>query len=228
MISVRKSSERGRGDYGWLQTRYSFSFADYYDPQQMGVSALRVINDDMVAPGMGFDTHPHRDMEIITYMLQGLIEHRDTMGFHTTLKAGEVQVMSAGTGIEHSEHNPSPTTPLQLLQIWIQPDRVGAPPRYDQRDFSSSEGITLLVSKDGRQGSLPIRQDAQIYQLRLPIGQQRLPLETGRSGYLHLISGTLTVDGSHLTPGDGATVQGLAEVHMAITSPIEALWFDLP
>ncbi|RRJ84076.1 pirin family protein [Aestuariirhabdus litorea] len=228
MITLLKSGERGRGDYGWLKTRYSFSFADYYNPQRMGVSALRVINDDWIAPAAGFDTHPHRDMEIITYMLEGAIEHRDTMGFHTTLRAGEVQVMSAGSGIRHSEHNPSPDAPLKLLQIWIQPRERGVSPRYAQKDFGDSRGVTLLVSGDGRGESLPIHQDARLYQLRLPAGKQKLELETGRTGYLHLISGTLSLDNRSLAAGDAAVVEGQAQAELRVEAPIEALWFDLP
>lgn len=160
MITLRPSAERGHARHGWLDSRHSFSFASYFDPEHMGVSDLRVLNEDRVAPGAGFGAHPHRDMEIITCVLDGAIEHRDTMDHQTRLRAGEVQVMSAGTGIRHSEFNASTTDPLHFLQIWIIPEHRGGEPRYAQKDFSGAGGHTLLVSPDGRDGSLPIRQDA--------------------------------------------------------------------
>ncbi len=228
MLRLRKSSQRGQANHGWLQTRFSFSFADYYDPQHMGVSALRVINDDIIAAGTGFDTHPHRDMEIITYIIEGQIEHKDTMGFHTVLRRGDVQVMSAGSGILHSEHNPSADNRLKLLQIWIQPNTKNAKPRYAQHNFADSQGITLIVSPDGREQSLPIRQDACIYKLQRESGSLEHSLNPERSYYLHLVSGDLTLDGTTLSPGDGVTVQNQSSITLANETPVEALLFDLP
>ncbi len=228
MMTLRRSHERGHARYSWLDTHYSFSFADYYDPQQMGVSALRVLNDDWVSPEGGFDTHPHRDMEIISYILEGTIEHRDTMGSHTQLRAGEVQVMSAGSGILHSEFNPSAVEPLHLLQIWIKPTRNGLTPGYQQRDFSACRGVTLIVSPDGRDGSLPIHQDACLYQLRLEQQSLTRQLAEGRNGYLHVACGSLTLNGQRLAAGDGAALSGEPFLNLEVPDRAEALLFDLP
>ncbi len=203
MITIRRAHERGHANHGWLDSHHTFSFADYYDPQHMGVSALRVINDDRVLPESGFDTHPHRNMEIISYVLEGAIEHKDTMGFHTQLKAGEVQVMSAGTGIYHSEFNATRDEPLHFLQIWIKPATAGIAPSYDQKDFSGAHGIKLIVSPDGRDGSLKIHQDACLYKVLLKQETSRTPLAAGRTYYLHVACGGLEFNGQRLAAGDG-------------------------
>jgi redox-sensitive bicupin YhaK (pirin superfamily) len=228
MIKLRPGQERGYAKYSWLETKHSFSFANYYDPRYMGVSELLVINDDWVSPGTGFGTHPHRDMEIISYILEGSIEHKDTMGFHTTLKAGEVQVMSAGTGIRHSEYNPSKSEHLNFLQIWIQPNQRGVEPRYQQRDFSDSKDITLIVSPDGRNGSLPIRQNASVYKVSLTDGQTSFVTEKGKTYYLHLARGSIQVNETILQAGDGATIKREPELSFTVTGKVEALLFELP
>jgi hypothetical protein len=194
----------------------------------MGVSALRVINDDWVKPGTGFETHPHRDMEIISYILEGSIEHQDTMDFHTTLKAGEVQVMSAGTGILHSEFNPSASEDLNFLQIWIQPNQKGVTPRYAQKDYTEAEGITLIVSPDGRDGSLPIHQEASLYKLSLTRQASTFTTTEGRSYYLHLARGSLDVNGTRLEAGDGATIEHESFLNLEALDRAEGLLFELP
>ncbi|WKN21233.1 pirin family protein [Azotobacter vinelandii] len=229
MITLRPADERGHANLGWLDSHHSFSFADYYDPRHMGVSQLRVINDDRVAPRSGFDAHPHRDMEIVTYMLEGTVEHKDSMGNSSRLRAGEVQVMSAGSGVVHSEYNPSASEPLHLLQIWIQPRESRVPPRYAQKDFSSLRGLGLLVSPDGREGSLPIRQDACLYLARLDDRQRTSqPARTGRTYYLHVASGSLQVNGVSLAAGDGATLVDEPAIELEARDKTEALLFDLP
>lgn len=229
MITLRPAAERGHASLDWLDSRHSFSFADYYDPRHMGVSRLRVINDDRVAPRSGFDAHPHRDMEIITYVLKGTVEHKDSMGNNSQLKAGEVQVMTAGSGIVHSEYNPSASEPLHLLQIWIQPQQSHVPPRYAQKDFSAVQGVGLLVSPDGREGSLPIHQDACLYLVRLEEHQQvSQPTRAERTYYLHVASGSLEVNGVPLKAGDGATLSGEQGIALEAGDRAEALLFDLP
>lgn len=228
MITIRPRHQRGSANYGWLDTHYSFSFAEYYDPQHMGVSVLRVINDDRIAPISGFDTHPHRDMEIISYLLEGTIEHRDSMGEHGLLHTGEVQVMSAGSGIQHSEHNPSSDQPLHLLQIWITPNQKHVKPRYQQQDFSANRGIHLIVSPDGGDGPLNIHQDAFLYQLRLEQQSLKHPVRHGRSYYLQVAKGALSVNGQQLQAGDGATIIDESELCFSTNDQAEALLFDLP
>ena len=174
MINIRPSDERGRANHGWLQSRHTFSFASYYDPRFMGVSALRVINDDKVAPGNGFATHSHADMEIISYVKKGAIQHKDSMGNIETLPAGEFQLMSAGTGVTHSEYNPSTQEPLEFLQIWIQPNVYGIKPGYQQKKFPNHDGLQLIASPDARAGSLRLHQDACLHQLRLNADQVEL------------------------------------------------------
>jgi hypothetical protein len=183
MIEIRPSEQRGPSDLGWLQSRHTFSFAGYYDPQHMGVSALRVINDDRVAPGAGFATHSHQDMEIISYVKQGSIEHRDSMGNVQVLPAGEFQLMSAGTGVTHSEYNPSSSERLEFLQIWIEPNQYGIEPAYQQKRFAGRTGLQLIASPDGRESSLLVHQDACLYQLLLATDQRDShALEDGRTG----------------------------------------------
>jgi hypothetical protein len=227
MIDLRPGNERGYTRHSWLESRHSFSFANYFDPDHMGVSDLRVLNEDRVAPGAGFGAHPHRDMEIITYVLDGSIEHRDTMDHHSRLRAGEVQVMSAGTGIRHSEFNASATDPLHFLQIWIIPNRKGGEPRYAQKDFSDVEGHTLLVSPDGRDGSLATRQDACIHRLRLAHEATQFPANPGRVYYIQTTRGELTLNGQPMAAGDGATIRHERSLEFATNGAAEALLFDL-
>ena len=195
----------------------------------MGVSALRVINDDRVAPGAGFGSHSHRDMEIISYVKRGVIEHKDSMGHVEQLPAGEFQLMSAGTGVTHSEYNPSPSEPLEFLQIWIQPDVTGIEPRYQQKRFESRPGLQLIASPDAREGSLLLHQDARLYQLRLdPSRQVSHGLGHGRRLYVHVVSGMIEVNGATLGEGDGATVSDVESVDFEGLESGEALVFDLP
>ena len=229
MIEIRPSDSRGPADHGWLQSRHTFSFAGYYDPRHMGVSALRVINDDRVAPGAGFPPHSHQDMEIISYVKRGTIEHKDSMGNVEQLPAGEFQLMSAGTGVTHSEYNPSNTEPLEFLQIWIQPNELGIDPGYQQKRFPREPGLNLVISPDGRDGSLEIHQDASLYQLLLDDGDSATHRPSpGRSVYLHVVAGEISVDGEVLGAGDGATLTGLEEIRFDGRGAGEALVFDLP
>lgn len=230
MISIRPSHERGHANFGWLDSRHSFSFGSYYDPAHLGFSALRVINDDRVAPEAGFATHGHSDMEIISYVLDGDIAHRDSEGNIATLPAGEFQLMSAGRGIRHSEFNPSPSQPLHFLQIWIAPNELGGQPGYQQKDFGRNPGLTLVASPDGAQGSLQIKQDARLYQLLLPAdAQAQLPASRARHYYLHVIAGGLDIAGESLGPGDGAKLWDIGELQLqAQNAAVTALLFDLP
>lgn len=228
MITLRKADERGKAEFGWLKSRHSFSFGSYYDPAHMGFSALRVINDDWVAPGAGFDTHGHRDMEIITLVLQGAIVHKDSAGHEKVLPAGEFQLMSAGSGVYHSEFNASQSEQLRFLQIWIKPNQQGGEPGYQQKHFVSQQSLTLIASPDGHQGSLQIKQQAKLFRLLLA-GKEQLsyPL-AGRNVYLHLIKGGLTADNITLQPGDGLMVSAQTALQLLATADSEALLFDLP
>ncbi|GAA3548711.1 pirin family protein [Zobellella aerophila] len=229
MISIRRADERGRANFGWLHSRHSFSFGSYYDPAQMGFSRLRVINDDAVAAGAGFDTHGHRDMEIISYVLEGCIAHKDSSGNEEVLSAGEFQLMSAGSGIYHSEYNPSSSKPLKFLQIWIEPNAIGGKPGYQQQNFGRAPGLTLVVSPDGAEGSLTIKQDACLYQLWLGQGEgAELALAPGRKAWVQLVEGKLSVNGERLAPGDGAALSDEERLSFSATQPVRALVFDLP
>lgn len=230
MISIRRSEERGAADFGWLQSKHSFSFGNYYDVRHMGFSALRVINDDRVAPAAGFQTHGHSDMEIISYVISGEIAHKDSEGNVATLPTGEFQLMSAGSGIRHSEFNPSPEKSLHFLQIWIQPNVYGLAPGYQQKDFGSHPGLTLVISPDGREGSLVIKQDAFLYQLLAEAESiTSLPASSGRKYYVHIIEGELEVEGQVLKPGDGAKIENIRELKLlAAQQNVRALVFDLP
>lgn len=228
MITLRPAAARGHANFGWLDSHHTFSFGSYHDPAHMGVSALRVINDDRVTPGAGFGAHPHRDMEIISYVLEGRIEHKDSMGSHTRLNAGQIQVMSAGTGIVHSEYNPDDSTGLHFLQIWIQPDRRGVEPRYAQQDVPPGEGATLLVSPDGRDGSLSIHQNAFIHLLRPAASGLTRTLHADRTYYVHAVHGTLTVNGVRMSSGDGMTLAAETALTVSAQAGAEALLFDLP
>lgn len=232
MLTVRRSDERGAFDHGWLQTRHTFSFAGYHDPAHMGFGVLRVINEDRVRPGQGFGTHPHRDMEIVTVVLEGSLEHRDSMGNGSVIRPGEVQVMSAGTGVTHSEFNPDPERDTHLLQIWLLPDRKGVEPRYGQRAFPEAEGdgrFRLLVSPDGREGSLWIHQDAFLAEAR-PAGGTAASrgLDPGRRYWLQLLAGAVEVGGLALAAGDGLAIEGEAELSLAAGADAALLLFDLP
>ena len=229
MFYTRPAQQRGRANFGWLDSQHSFSFGHYYDPKHMGFSVLRVINDDKVTGGAGFDTHGHRDMEIISYILEGAIEHEDSMGNRFVVPAGEVQRMSAGSGITHSEYNHSKTDNLRFLQIWIQPNKQGIKPGYEQKQIEQNGAITPLVTQDGRNGSLSMHQDAAIYRIQLNEGES-VELDTSkRMGYLHVIEGDLTVnDQAPLKDGDALGAYQEALTVRAIGKPATALWFDLP
>lgn len=228
-LTVRRSEDRGPADFGWLRSRHTFSFGSYHDPAHMGVSALRVINDDLVAPGAGFDPHSHRDMEIISYVKRGIIEHEDSMGNTRRLPPGEFQLMSAGRGITHSEYNASRTEPLEFLQIWIQPNVVGIAPGYQQKVFERQPGLQLIASPDARDGSLELHQDASLFRAWLAPGERAShDMGPGRTVYVHVVSGSLLVQGERLDEGDGAAVTDTGRVDLVGREAAEALLFDLP
>ena len=231
MITVRPAKERGHFDHGWLDTYHSFSFSEYLDPSHMGFRSLRVINEDRVDPRAGFPPHSHRDMEIITYVLAGALAHKDSMGNGSVIRPGDVQRMSAGTGVTHSEANGSETEPVHLLQIWILPEKRGITPSYEEKRFSPEEKrgrLRLVASRDGADGSVTIHQDARVYASLLDPGQTvRHTLDRGRGAWLHLVAGAATVNGAALATGDGAAIQneGTLEIHAG--EPTELLLFDL-
>jgi hypothetical protein len=231
MIRIRPANERGRTALEWLDSRHSFSFGDYYDPDNMGFRSLRVINDDQVAPGQGFGMHPHRDMEIITYVVNGALEHRDSLGTGEVLRPGEVQRMTAGTGIRHSEFNPSPTEPVHLLQIWLMPERRGLTPGYEQKAFPESERRgrwRLVASRDGRDGSVMMHQDADLSVTQLEPGETVThELRPGRHAWVQVARGAATLNGRPLKAGDGAAVSEEKALTVAATEPAEVLLFDL-
>jgi redox-sensitive bicupin YhaK (pirin superfamily) len=228
----RPAAERGAADHGWLQTRHSFSFAGYYDPRHMGFRSLRVINDDRVQPGQGFGTHPHRDMEIVTVVVEGALEHRDSMGNGSVIRPGEVQRMTAGTGVTHSEFNPSAHDELRLLQIWIEPERVGLEPGYEQRAFPFEEHRnrwTLIASRSGRSGSLTIHQDAEIHRSSIDGGHElELEVAPDRHLWIQVIAGEVEANGHVLSEGDGASLSGVELLSLTGLSPSsDVLLFDL-
>ncbi len=229
MLTVRKGTERGVTNFGWLDSKHTFSFGEYQDPRHHQFRALRVINDDRVAGGGGFPTHPHRDMEILTCVLNGQLEHRDSMGNGEVIHAGEWQAMTAGTGITHSEFNPSKTEPVHLLQIWLFPDKRGHTPGYQQRVFSDAEKSgkwALVASPDGEDASLVIHQDTRVYQTKLATGETVThELKPGRAAYLHLATGNATVNGTRLVAGDGVAIEDEREV--VVSGEGEVLLFDL-
>lgn len=231
MIVLRHNNERGHFNHGWLDTYHSFSFADYYDPDHMGFASLRVINDDRVAPGRGFPPHSHRDMEIITYILQGALEHKDSLGNGSVIRPGDVQRMSAGTGVTHSEYNPSKTEPVHLLQIWIVPDKTGVAPGYEQKHYTGQERqsrLCLIASADGRDNSVAIHQNASVYAALLGANDTLThPLAPGRQAYLHVARGALNVNGHLLGAGDGAKLSAEPEVRLSQARQAEVLLFDL-
>lgn len=231
MIKQRRAGERGHFDHGWLDTYHTFSFAGYYDPAQMGFRALRVINQDRVRPKEGFPTHPHRDMEIVTYVLEGALEHKDSMGNGGVIRPGEVQRMSAGTGLTHSEYNHSGSEPVHFLQIWIQPDASGFPPSYEQKLFDADERrgrLRLVASRAGREGSISYHTDTDLYATLLTPGQTVThPLRPGRHAWLHVARGAVQMNGLELAAGDGAAVSGEPVLALAATGHAELLLFDL-
>lgn len=231
MLIIRKAGERGFADHGWLKSFHTFSFASYHDPRQRGFSDLLVINDDRVAPGMGFGKHPHADMEIFSYVLEGQLAHRDSMGNGSVIEPGDVQVMSAGTGVAHSEFNPSSTAPVHFLQIWIVPAVAGAEPTYQQRHFAPEDKdgrLRLILSPDGADDSLRLRQDARVYAgLFDGAKQATLALPGERHAYVHVARGSITLNGARLGPGDGVRVIGERELHLAEGEQAEVLVFDL-
>lgn len=231
MIRLRLSNERGRAKYDWLDTRYSFSFSNYYDPRHMGFSDLRVINEDIVAPGGGFPTHGHKDMEILTCILSGALEHRDSMGNTSVIRPHEWQRMSAGTGVRHSEANASETDPVHLLQIWILPESEGLKPGYEQKLFAPEEKqgrLRLVASRDAREGSLTIHQDVSLYDGILSAGESiEHKFETGRNGWLQVVRGSLDVNGQKLNAGDGAAISAEDSLRITAADESEVLLFDL-
>jgi len=232
MIEIRRSEDRGHADHGWLKSQHSFSFAGYFDPAHVEFGVLRVINEDRVAPGGGFGTHPHRDMEIISYVLAGELAHRDSMGNGSVIRPGDVQRMSAGTGVFHSEMNPSGTTPVHFLQIWIRPNRMGIAPGYEQKRFEEADKrgrLRLIASGDGAEGSVLIHQDARLHAGLFDGSESaRLDVEAGRRVYVHLVRGELVVNGTVLAGGDALKLTDTARVELAQGRDAEVLVFDLP
>ena len=231
MLQVRRSNERGHFDHGWLNTYHTFSFSEYYDPQWTQFRSLRVMNEDVVAPNQGFGMHGHRDMEIITYVLSGELQHRDSLGNGDILRAGELQHMTAGSGIRHSEFNPSTNQPVHLYQIWLLPDRAGHTPRYEQTRFAPEEmagKLRLVASPDGAQGSLSIHQDARLYLATLAGGAAiTQALSPGRHAWLQVLRGDVDLNGERLSVGDGAAASEVGELQMTAQSAAEVILFDL-
>jgi redox-sensitive bicupin YhaK (pirin superfamily) len=231
MITIRPGDERGVANFGWLDSRHSFSFGHYYDPNHMGFGVLRVINEDWVKPGTGFDTHGHRDMEIVTYVLDGALEHKDSLGNGSVIRPGEVQRMTAGTGIRHSENNPSKTDPVHLLQIWILPEREGLAPGYQQipiADAGKRGSLVLIGSRDGRDGSVTIHQDVDLYAGLFGAGESaRLDLRPGRGVWVQIARGDVDVNGEHLGAGDGAAITDVEAIEIAGREGGEVLVFDM-
>ncbi len=231
MIQIRAANERGHVNHGWLDTHHTFSFGSYYDPKQMHFRALRVMNEDRIAAGQGFGEHPHRDMEIVTYVLSGALQHQDSLGNGEVLKPGEFQRMSAGSGITHSEFNPSATEPVHLYQIWLFPNRRGIEPSYEQKQFAESERhnrFRLVASPDAAEGSLLLHQDAQIYLANIDAGATiARPLAPGRHGWLQVLRGRISLAEQRLMAGDGAAVSDESELSITAGDDAEVIWFDL-
>jgi len=231
MIDIRRSEERGGGDFGWLNSHFSFSFDQYHDPRFMGFRSLRVINEDRVQPGQGFPMHPHRDMEIITYVLEGALEHKDSLGTGAVIRPGDGQRMSAGRGIRHSEFNPSKTSPVHLLQIWITPDRAGYEPGYEQKAFPEDEKrgkLRLIASPDGKDGSVTIHQDAKLYVSLLSPGQEvKHDLAKSRYAWLQVAKGEVELNRKKLDQGDGAGISEEQKLNIKGLKDAEVLLFDL-
>ena len=231
MIQIRKSADRGHANLGWLDSRFSFSFAEYYDPEFTEFRTLRVMNDDHIAGGGGFPTHPHRDMEIVTYVLEGELSHKDSMGNGSTIKPGDVQYMSAGTGVAHSEFNASAKEPVHMYQIWMFPDKAGYKPTYDQKHFDTSDKrgkLRLIVSPDGREGSVKIRQDNELYASVLAPGEAvKHALNLQRHAYVQVARGSVTLNGKALETGDGAAISAEKSLELVGVKDAEVLLFDL-
>jgi redox-sensitive bicupin YhaK (pirin superfamily) len=231
MITIRKAEDRGHFDFGWLNTYHTFSFGDYYDPKHTRFGTLRVINEDFVQPSHGFPTHGHRDMEIVTYILEGALQHRDSMGTGSIIRRGDAQRMSAGTGVTHSEANPSSDEPVHLLQIWIFPREQGTQPDYEEKKFSDDEKhnrLRLIVSPDGSEGSVRIHQDAKIFASLLDPGQQvEHALANGRDAWLQVAAGSVSVNDNPLKQGDGAGIRKESKITITATEAAEILLFDL-
>lgn len=231
MITLRKASERGHNNFGWLDTYHTFSFGDYYDPAHMGFRSLRVMNDDVVEGGHGFPTHPHRDMEIITWVLSGSLEHKDSMGTGSVIRPGDMQRMTAGTGVFHSEYNPSTSESVRLMQIWLLPERRGLTPGYEQKSFPLAERsgqLRLIASHDGRDGSVTVHQDVAVYTAILKAGEKvALDLAPGRHAWLQVPSGSVKLNGKDLGTADGAAVSEETRLSIEATADAEILLFDL-
>jgi redox-sensitive bicupin YhaK (pirin superfamily) len=231
MIVRRPASERGHSNLGWLDSRHTFSFADYYDPRFMGFRALRVINEDKVMPGHGFGTHPHRDMEIISYVLKGALAHRDSMGTGSVIRPGDVQRMSAGTGVLHSEMNGSETEGVHFLQIWLMPDQRGIPPSYEEKKFEAADKagrLRLIAARDAREGAVAINQDVDLYSGLFTAGEgTRFELRPGRHAWIQVAQGGVTLNGETLQQGDGAAVSDESQIDLKATEASEVLLFDL-
>ena len=231
MIAVRPAAERGHADHGWLDTRHTFSFASYHDPRHMGFRSLRVINEDRVQPAQGFGTHAHRDMEILTWVLEGALEHKDSMGNGSVIRPGDLQRMSAGTGVTHSEFNPSREAPVHFLQIWLLPRERGLPPGYEQKRFPQEARrgrLRLIAAGDGREGAVTIHQDADVWTALLQPGESvRHALAPGRYAWLHVARGAVSLNGSTLGAGDGAAVSDEAALEITGAARAEVLLFDL-
>lgn len=228
MLQLRKANERGHANHGWLDSYHTFSFADYYDPRHIHFSHLRVINDDYIAPTMGFGMHPHNDMEILTYVLSGRVAHKDSMGNTTEVKAGECQIMSAGTGIYHSEFNPDDKEVLHLYQIWIIPNQKGVTPRYDQGEFAAKDGATLILSPNADEGSFKVYQDMKLWRYQFSQkNSEKLPLDSNRSYWLQMVKGEITVNGEKLSGADAVGIRGESELQIESGVDVEFLLFDL-
>jgi quercetin 2,3-dioxygenase len=230
MITIRRSEERGHGRHGWLDTRHTFSFADYRDPRFVGFGPLLVINEDRVAPGAGFPTHAHRDMEILTWVLDGALEHKDSTGTSAVIHPGELQRMSAGTGIRHSEFNHSKIEPVHFLQIWIAPERDGLSPGYEQKSFAGGigEGLRLIASRNGRDGSIVVHQDADVWSVRLARDQEiELPVAAGRSQWVQVTGGEVRLNGERLVAGDGAGLADESVLRIRGGESADVLVFDM-
>ena len=230
MMNIRRSHERGHANHGWLDTHHTFSFANYYDPDQMGFRALRVINDDRVAGGQGFGTHPHRDMEIISYVVEGALEHKDSMGTGSVIRPGDVQRMRAGTGVTHSEYNHSSSDPVRFLQIWVTPDQSRLTPGYEQKFFGEERRGTLrlVASPDGADGSVQVHQNVRMYASLLQDGESVAhELAAHRHAWLQVVRGNVTVDGVELAEGDGASFSDVASVTIRSNGDSELIFFDL-
>ena len=231
MFALRRAQERGHANHGWLNSYHTFSFADYYDPRHMGFSSLRVINDDTVSPGGGFATHGHRDMEIISYVLHGALEHKDSMGNGSVIRPGDVQRMSAGTGVTHSEYNASDSAPVHFLQIWLLPEQDGLRPGYEQKTFSADDKrgrLRLVGSRDGRGGSVTIHQDVDLYATLLGDGDSvSHRLAAGRKGWIQVAQGSAVLNDQRLDPGDGVAIEGPEPITLVGVSPAELLLFDM-